>query len=326
MKGFVVYLIGWLGLCLTCLGEEWTSADGKSIEAEFLRLDEKSVVLEMDGREFVVPLERLIEADQEKARTLEGQRGLSVLYGQVLKPGHNEVVGELSAKTLALFSKHKHPVTGVRIVVYLPEGFDRLQPQKILWPGVGLNNEAEWKKGAAGSANWYKSQLGETDWVVIGANTNQGNPTERKGEGNPEATAAFNAEVLAAILKMWPEMRGWKHVTAGFSAGGKQSYYRLAHFLQAEIPVTGLFLCGVNQCLAEGARESYGLGRKAFRDIPVFFSTGETDKLVPEGSLVRVMEETKDAGFGPIRSESYPGGHVMNFEHLKMALDWFSEM
>ena len=326
MKRLVMGLLGWLVLSLLGAAEEWTSTDGKSIEAEFLRVDGESVVLEMDGKDFVVPLERLVAEDQEKARTLEGQRGLSVLYGQVLKPGHNEVVGELSAETLALFSKHKHPVTGVRIVVYLPKGFDRSQPQKILWPGVGLNNEAEWKKGAAGSANWYKSQLGETDWVVIGANTNQGNPTERKGEGNPEATAAFNAEVLATILKMWPEMRSWKHVTAGFSAGGKQSYFRLAHLLQAEIPVTGLFLCGVNQCLAEGARESYGLGRKAFRDIPVFFSTGETDKLVPESSLERVIDQTKDAGFAPIRSERYPEGHVLNFEHLKEALEWFSGM
>ena len=45
----------------------WTSADGKTILAEFVRLDSKSVVIRKDGKEFSIPLAKLSPAIRKQA-------------------------------------------------------------------------------------------------------------------------------------------------------------------------------------------------------------------------------------------------------------------
>jgi hypothetical protein len=55
--------------------ESWTSASGKSLEAEFVGVKGNTVVLkDADGRERIIPLARLSPADQKKARA-RGQKG-----------------------------------------------------------------------------------------------------------------------------------------------------------------------------------------------------------------------------------------------------------
>ena len=49
--------------------QNWTSADGKVIQAKFIKLDGDSVVIERaDGQQFTVPLSRLSPESQAQAK------------------------------------------------------------------------------------------------------------------------------------------------------------------------------------------------------------------------------------------------------------------
>lgn len=51
--------------------ESWTSSDGKTIEAEFVRVKDGSVVLNADGKEYSVPLERLDRKSRDYATFIQ---------------------------------------------------------------------------------------------------------------------------------------------------------------------------------------------------------------------------------------------------------------
>lgn len=48
----------------------WTSADGKTIQAAYIKLDGEAVVIRKDGREFTIPFSRLSPESIEKAKAL----------------------------------------------------------------------------------------------------------------------------------------------------------------------------------------------------------------------------------------------------------------
>lgn len=51
----------------------WTNTDGKTIEAEFIRLDGRSVVIRKDGKQFTIPLAKLSPESRKQALDLAGQ-------------------------------------------------------------------------------------------------------------------------------------------------------------------------------------------------------------------------------------------------------------
>jgi hypothetical protein len=53
--------------------DQWTSADGKTITADFVRMDGSNVVLNMKGKEYSIPIEKLNEKSQGYARFLHEQ-------------------------------------------------------------------------------------------------------------------------------------------------------------------------------------------------------------------------------------------------------------
>lgn len=56
---------------------EWTDRTGRTIQAEFVRLDGEAVVIRMNTKEFTIPFSRLSPASIEQARKLAEQRGES---------------------------------------------------------------------------------------------------------------------------------------------------------------------------------------------------------------------------------------------------------
>lgn len=72
MKAFIH--LTFLALALTCTtvlaGDTWTSIDGESITADFVRMEGNAVVLKMNGQEYTVPMEQLTPQSQGYARYL----------------------------------------------------------------------------------------------------------------------------------------------------------------------------------------------------------------------------------------------------------------
>jgi hypothetical protein len=74
--GLAMALVG----AMACSGsgrlsaEEWTARDGRVIDAEFIRLEGESVVIEKEGKRFSVPFVRLSDASVSLARELGGRR------------------------------------------------------------------------------------------------------------------------------------------------------------------------------------------------------------------------------------------------------------
>jgi predicted esterase len=54
-----------LSFTLTASARPWTNSEGKTIEAEYISSDSKSVVLNVSGRDVTYPLDKLSEADRE---------------------------------------------------------------------------------------------------------------------------------------------------------------------------------------------------------------------------------------------------------------------
>lgn len=68
----------------------WTSSDGRTIEAELVRVEGDTVVLNMKGKEFPIPLSRLSEADQAFVREAAAKPpvpSVPSLFGTELEPG-----------------------------------------------------------------------------------------------------------------------------------------------------------------------------------------------------------------------------------------------
>lgn len=75
--------VAFLAFTFAAEGRSWTSSDGKIVEAEFVELSEdgKSVLLDISGRRFSVPLERLSDEDRDYLADLERSENASPADG-----------------------------------------------------------------------------------------------------------------------------------------------------------------------------------------------------------------------------------------------------
>ena len=82
----------------------WTNTSGKTIQAEFIRLDDETLVIRMNGREFNVPLEKLLAESQRQAKELGGSKKQSALHSPASSSG--------TAKIKPTLTKQKPPNNG----------------------------------------------------------------------------------------------------------------------------------------------------------------------------------------------------------------------
>jgi hypothetical protein len=66
-----VILIFFLMACFAFSSEKWESSDGKTITADFVRLEDDSLTLVAEGKEYSVPLSRLSKKSQDYARFMQ---------------------------------------------------------------------------------------------------------------------------------------------------------------------------------------------------------------------------------------------------------------
>lgn len=314
-------------LAIPLHGRTWKSSDGKEIEAELVRIEDRAVVISMQGKEYTVPLDKLSQADrdfvaEEKAKA--NRSPLDVL-GTTLKPGARTVVAtNLSKKTASALDGNQLQPTRMKIAIELPEDFDPAKPQKVFWAVGGINDENERKSGNIGIMDRYAATARGLGWIVIAADTEHGNPREstvQVVQGDTE----FHEEVVARISESWPDFPNWRHACGGHSSGAKGSFFRAAQLRKSGVEVVGLFLSGCNQSLAAKAAEETGLRSSKLGDIKVWISTGTQDELVSPEHTEKVWDGVADGGYGDVVVESFEGGHSIDLKAFGKALDWFGE-
>lgn len=317
-----------LALAGTLSARSFTDASGKTIEAEFVSLAGETVTISRDGKPFTLPLARFSEADQdfikEQATAKPVATGKLMLAGKELKKGGdlNIVEAPLTEKTLKETRKDKK-VSSIKLGIVLPANFDPAAPQKVLWLSAAINSDAERTAGNISAMNGFSGTAVANGWVVIAADTNQGNPRQQD-HLVAEYDMAIQQQAAAMLTAAWPGFVKSQFACAGFSGGSKSSFYRLAHLSTAGLNVTGLFLGGCNQNLTAAAKEETKVRGGDLKKIRVFVSSGKTDDIatVQMGESVAAAAE-KD--YAKVRMEIFDGGHSISQDHLKTALAWFTE-
>lgn len=161
----------------------------------------------------------------------------------------------------------------------------------------------------------------ESGWVVV---TGWAYPDPERD------TKAFRRAVSVAAMRqlqqLIPSSKAWPVATAGFSGGGKNAAITAAYLQQEGYRIIGLFMGGCNQDLVTFAMKRVSPDKKAFREIPVFISSGTADKISTPSQSQTVLQSIRESGFPHLRLETYPGGHVLEKPHIPVALEWFDSI
>jgi predicted esterase len=314
----------------------WTDTSGRKIEAEIVKLDGDQVVLDFKGKEVKLPLTRLSLDDRKFAEEWqknrpaekEAPKGEPSVCGTVLKAdGSVTTVQEpLSAATLKKFSKADAKPSQLKVAIALPEGFDPAKPQHVMWVSAPINNEGERKSGNIGAVGGYAGTATKAGWVVIAADTDQGNPRLEDNQNSEGGDLAVQEQAVEALAKAWPGLKSWKFACCGFSGGAKASYFRVGDLLACDLEVVGLFLGGCNQDMTANAREETGFRKSGLKKVRVFISNGKTDDISTVDHANKVKDSVESQGYGDVRLELFEGAHSLNREEFGKAMTWFKEV
>jgi predicted esterase len=203
------------------------------------------------------------------------------------------------------------------VAIAVPAGFDPAKVYPVLVTCV--------------TGDHYRSNLEEMDkywplaiesgWVVV---TGWADPDPERD------TKAFRRAVSVAAMRqlqvLIPSSKNWPVATAGFSGGGKNAAVTAAYLQQEGYRIIGLFMGGCNQDLVTFAMKRLSPDKKAFREIPVFISSGTEDKISTPSQSQKVLQNIRESGFPRLRFETYPGGHVLERAHVPVALKWFDSI
>ncbi|MCW1884164.1 SHD1 domain-containing protein [Luteolibacter flavescens] len=325
------------GLSLaTAHARTWTDTTGRKIEADIVRVEGEQVVLQFKGKEVKLALSKLSEDDRKfvvewKETAPEtpaaAPAGALTLCGTALTAGGTvtTVQEPLSAATLKKFAKADAKPTQLKIAIALPAGFDPAKPQHVMWVSAPINNEGERKSGNIGAMGGYAEAATQAGWVIIAADTDQGNARLEDNQRSEGGDLAVHKQAIEALVKAWPAAKTWKYACCGFSGGAKASFYRVGQLLDSDLAVTGLFLGGCNQDLTNSAREESGLRKSGLKKIRVYISNGKTDDISTVAHATSVKDSVEAQGYGEAKLEVFEGGHSMNRENFVSAMAWFKE-
>ena len=327
-------LLVWFLLALPLAARSWTDTTGRTIEAGFLSADATHVTLMFKGKETKLPLSRLSEADrtwieEESDSAIEDGAsptptdGLAIC-GTPIEPGGPVVTVEadLTEETLKGFRKRSTQPSKLRMSVQLPADFDPAKPQRVMWVSAPINSDAERKAGNCAAIHGYANTATQAGWVVIAADTDQGNPRAEDNIKADRGDQALHQQAIDTLSAAWPGFKSSKFACCGFSGGAKATFFRVGQLLAGELDVVGMFIGGCNQDMTEAAREEVRFSKSKLRKIRVFVSNGKTDDI----STVAHAESVKksvDSSFGDVELHLFDGGHSINQEEFKKALDWF---
>ncbi|MEO7098513.1 MAG: hypothetical protein ABI162_04065 [Luteolibacter sp.] len=320
----------------TLSARSFTDISGKVIEAEFVSLAGGVVTISKDGHPFTLPLARFSKADQEfmdvqAAKTPDHAPAPTAAAGKIELNGKeltrngsiNMIEAPLTEETLKKTRKNKD-LTGIKIGIALPAGFDPAVPQKILWVSAAINNEGERKAGNCSVIRMYAGTALAEGWAVIAVDCNLGNP-RREDNQVSDVDMVIHHQAVAMLSAAWPGFSKSTFVCAGFSGGSKDSFSRVGQLATAGLNVSGLFLGGCNEDKTEDAKKETKVGGSALRKVKVFVSNGNSDNIATVAAG-KAVGTSAGKSFGPVRIETYDGGHGLSNDQLKAALRWFLEV
>ena len=315
----------------TLAARPFTDVSGKIIEAEFVSLVGGTVTISKDGHPFKLPLARFSKADQDfiaaqaAAETpVRPATGKLELNGQeITRTGAvNIVEAPLTEETLKKTRKYKD-IIGIKLGIALPANFDPAVPSKFLWVSSPINSDGDRRAGNIPSIGTYVGTAIAQGWAVIAVDCNLGNP-RREDNVAADADLPIQHQAMAMLSAAWPGFSKSTFACAGYSGGSKASFYRVGQLATANLHVSGLFLGGCNEDLTEDAKKETNVRGGDLRQVKVFVSNGKTDEIATVAAG-KAVGTSADKAFGEVRIETFDGGHSISQEHLKTALDWFSE-
>jgi len=315
----------------TLAARPFTDVGGKIIEAEFVSLAGGTVTISKDGHPFKLPLARFSKADQDfiaaqaaAATPVRPATGKLEINGQeITRNGAvNIIEAPLTEETVKKTRKYKD-ITGLKLGIALPAGFDPAVPWKFLWVSSPINSEADRRAGNIPAIGTYAATAIAQGWAVIAVDCNLGNP-RREDNVAADADLPIQHQAVAMLSAAWPGFSKSNFACAGYSGGSKASFYRVGQLATAHLHVSGLFLGGCNEDLTEDAKKETNVRGGDLRQIKVFVSNGKTDDIATVAAG-KAVGTSADKSFGEVRIETFDGGHSISQEQLKTALDWFSE-
>jgi predicted esterase len=212
------------------------------------------------------------------------------------------------------------PVTQALVTIAVPENFDAAHD----WPVLVVNSTSE--PGYRSSRRLLRAYADEAlrrGWILIAAD-----PLEELSFEQDEVALryALNKAGLAALQSQWPGADKAPLAFGGFSAGAKYSGSLAAAFASEGRSVIGIYLAGINEDTVASAARQFNVLSEAYRRVPVFLQSGETDEIATMADHRRVADALKHAGFRNVRIEYFPGPHAVEPRLLPKALDWFLEV
>lgn len=200
------------------------------------------------------------------------------------------------------------------VSIGVPPGFVATRPHPMLYTSVTGDL---WVPNAWSVRNYYPAAAAE-GWVVVTADGDHW-----PAEDTIAWRLAMTGVALRATATLWPGSEHWPLATGGFSGGSKLSFYTLAFAARAHRPVAGLFLGGCNESVFRDALAMMQLDSRQFVDLPVFFSIGEHDRIVPPERSQAAMLTLQRMGLRHVEAATHPGRHQLVTEHVRQALRYF---
>lgn len=229
-----------------------------------------------------------------------------------------EFLAPLNMKARYEVSRIKLQATHARGALLLPEGFDLRKP----WPLLIVNVPSG--GSSISMMNAYTNAALSLGYVVLAAD----GPQVPQNLDSTQFGWSMLASVLEHMVRTWPPTRSWSMTPAGFSGGAKRAAMVAAAMMHDRYRIGGIFMggCNIDESLGQD-RATYGFKLyqpgEAFKQVPIFLSNGNTDPIAGPDRAAEVLKSMRDSGFRNVRSNTYQGGHQLNQNDLRTALEWF---
>ena len=209
------------------------------------------------------------------------------------------------------------PVTRARVTIAVPADFDPGRDCPVMV--VSATSDAGYHSSRRLLGDYAATAMAE-GWILAAAD-----PAEEVSAGQDDVPLryALNAAALAALRLQWPRADKAPLAFGGFSGGSKYSGWLAAMFAKGGRRVVGIYLAGINEDTVLQAARELDVLDEAYRNVPVFLQSGETDPISTTADHQRIQEELRRAGFRHLRIEYFPGRHQTEPRLLAVALGWF---